>query len=514
MNDSKTKIIELLRSTNRKGIENVIAWMDTDPSFYQASGARIHHDNVVGGLSYHSLKVYYLAKADWETRDDAFREKYPQESVILSALLHDVCKKDVYYIDENGTPQWNEENHLKGHGLRSVRILEELGLDLTSDERMAIWWHMGDNHKEMSQDDYPEEYATAMQNPFCQLIHNADHMAAKISDKETKVARTTQLSWDAHRALYRMQTGGRFGANGVRTDVYKQNLAIFNAWRYEAPSGRTVNLIGTRGELLDATKVYREAVSATEIPARYATTQTGCANEDCLVVARSLIDRGLNPAVLNLADAYHACGKYNGGSSAQEESLCRASTLSLTLYQYYNKMWAGKAGVPLRPVSAYPMDMHFGGIYSPGVTVFRNNQETGFALREEPFQTSIISLAALNFRPGHKTNNLEYRADDGGFTPEGEQVMRDKIRTIYRIALLNGHDSLVLGAFGCGVFQLNPKLVAEYFKQVLDEDEFRGKFHTVAFAILEGKASPRKKVEEEGEFAHFYQEFGKFESYH
>jgi uncharacterized protein (TIGR02452 family) len=157
------------------------------------------------------------------------------------------------------------------------------------------------------------------------------------------------------------------------------------------------------------------------------------------------------------------------------------------------------------------MDMHFGGIYSPGVTVFRDNQEAGFALREEPYQTSIISLAALNFKPGHKTNNLEYRADDGGFTPEGEQIMFDKIRTIYRIALLNGHDSLVLGAFGCGVFQLKPELVAKYFKQILDEDEFRGKFHTIVFAMLEGKATPRKKVEEEGDFAPFYQQFGRFE---
>ncbi len=511
MTDNRTEIIKLLRATNRKGMENVIAWLDTDPSFFAASGARIHHDNVVGGLAYHSLKVYHLAKDNWEKKDAAFQKKYPMDSVTISTLLHDVCKKDVYYIDENGTPQWNEENHKKGHGLRSVRILEELGLELTPDERMAIWWHMGDNHKEMSQDDYPEEYAIAMQDPFCQFIHNADHMAAKISDKETKQARVSQLSWDAHRALYRMETGGRFGRGAVRTDVYKQNLAIFNAWQYEAPSGKTVNLIGSRDELLDSTKVYREKVSAADVPTRFDTLLTGCANEDCLVVAKQLIDHGLCPAVLNLADAYHACGMYNAGSSAQEESLCRASTLSLTLYQYYNKMWAAKAGVPLRPNSAYPMDMHFGGIYSHHVTVFRDNTQTGFALREEPFLTSIISVAALNFRTGHKTNNRIYCAADGGFTAEGEEIMLDKIRTIYRIALLNGHDSLVLGAFGCGVFQLRSDIVARYFRQVLQEDEFRGKFHTVTFAILEGKGSARKKVEEQGDFAPFYQTFGRFQ---
>ena len=510
MSNNRTEIIELLRSTNRPGIDNVIAWLDTEPSFYEASGARIHHDNVKGGLAYHTLKVYHLAKADWDSRDAAFKAKYPLESVIISALLHDVCKKDVYYIDANGNPTWNEENHRKGHGLRSVHLLEEQGLELTQDERMAIWWHMGAGN-EMSQPDYPEEYAIAMQDPFCQLIHNADYVAAKESDKEKKEARFNTLSWDAQQALFRMDTGGRFAFGAVRADVYKHNLAIFKAWQYESPSGKKIDLIGSRQQLLDSTKVYREAVSATAVAPRFNTLQTGCANEDCLVVAKALIDRGLNPAVLNLADAYHACGMYNSGSNAQEESLCRASTLSLTLYQYYNKMWAGKAGVPLRPAPAYPMDIHFGGIYSPNVTVFRDNGQTGFALREIPFQTSIISVAALNFKPGHKTNNLEYRSTDGGFTPEGKQVMFDKIRTIYRIALLNGHDSLVLGAFGCGVFQLKPELVAAYFNEVLQEDEFRGKFHTVVFALLEGKGSARKKVEEEGDFAPFYQQFGRFE---
>ena len=512
MNNNKTKIIELLRSTNRSGIENVIAWLDTAPSFFEASAAHVHHDNVLGGLAQHSLNVFRHAKEDWETRDDAFKTKYPFESIIISALLHDVCKKDVYYVDANGIPQWNEENHRKGHGLRSVHLLEELGLSLTPDERMAIWWHMGVRN-EMSKDDYPEENAIAMKDPFCQLIQNADHMAAKSSDKDAEKRRIASLSWDAKRTLFRLENQRtRYDSKNIRIEVYKHNMEIFKAWKYESPSGKMIDLIGTRQELLDATKVYREEVSATKIPVRYATTQTGCANEDCLVVAKQLIDLGLNPAVLNLADAYQACGMYNSGSSAQEESLCRASTLSLTLYQYYNKMWAKKAGVPLRPISAYPMDIHFGGIYSPGVTVFRDNQKTGFALREEPYQTAFISLAALNFRPDDKAkiNNREYCADNGDFTPEGEQIMFDKIRTIYRIALLNGHDSLVLGAFGCGVFQLKPELVAKYFKQILDEDEFRGKFHTIVFAMLEGKATSRKKVEEEGDFAPFYQIFGRF----
>ena len=320
----------------------------------------------------------------------------------------------------------------------------------------------------------------------------------------------TLPSWNAQEAIERIANGGRFTPGTVRTDVYKHNQTIFNAWKYIAPSGKVVALPGTRQELLDATKVYREEVSADKVPSRYKTTKTGCANEDCVVVAKGLIDQGLNPAVLNLADAYHACGMYNSGSSAQEESLCRASTLSPTLYQYYNQMWAKKAGVPLREQSAYPMHIRFGGIYSP-VTVFRDNGSTGFALREEPFQTAIISVAALNFKEGHEHNNLEYRAEDGGFTKEGDEIMRDKIRTIYRIALRNGHDSLVLGAFGCGAFKLKPELVSALFKETLEEKEFKGKFHTIVFALMEGPAGKRKKVEEEGKLGSFYRAFGRWE---
>ena len=239
----------------------------------------------------------------------------------------------------------------------------------------------------------------------------------------------------------------RFAKTRVQLDIFNNNKTIFEAWKYET-LGRDVDFPVARQELLDATKVYREKVSAAEVPANYKTTKTGCANEDCVVVAKSLIDQGLNPAILNLADAYHAYGKYNGGASAQEESLCRASTLSLTLYQ---------------------------------------------------------------FREGHEHNNLEYRSEDGGFNEEGEGIMRDKIRTIYRIALLNGHDSLVLGAFGCGVFKLKLELVSALFKEILDEKEFKGKFHTIVFALMEGPAGLRRRVEEEGKLGAFYEKFGKWE---
>lgn len=100
-------------------------------------------------------------------------------------------------------------------------------------------------------------------------------------------------------------------------------------------------------------------------------------------------------------------------------------------------------------------------------------------------------------------------APDGGFTPQGDAIQLNKIRTIYRIAIKNGHDSVVLGAFGCGVNQLPADAVANQFKRVLDEPEFSGKFRAVAFAILEGRGNARHLVEEQGRFASFYRTFGR-----
>jgi len=205
--------------------------------------------------------------------------------------------------------------------------------------------------------------------------------------------------------------------------------------------------------------------------------------------------------MLNLASGTHAGGGYHHGARAQEEGICRASTLSQTLYQYYKEDYADAAHIPFKG-SAYPMNLNYGGIYSPKVTVFRN-PNNGLALIDDPWQVSVISVAALNFGGW----GSRFKAWDGGFTPAGEEIMKNKIRTIYRIGLLNGHDALVLGAFGCGAFHLPPASVAALFKEVLLEEEFAGKYRKIVFAILEHGYANSTGVN--GKFKPFYNIFGK-----
>jgi uncharacterized protein (TIGR02452 family) len=153
------------------------------------------------------------------------------------------------------------------------------------------------------------------------------------------------------------------------------------------------------------------------------------------------------------------------------------------------------------------LDYHSGGIYSPGVTVFRDGFDN-FRLLEAPYKVGVISVAALNFRDreGHPARDGKYRSEDGGFTPEGLEIMQDKIRTIYRIALVNRHDSVVLGAFGCGAFRLKSEIVARLFYDILEEDEFLGRFKEVRFGILERGTTGETGLN--GRFRAFYELFG------
>ena len=304
--------------------------------------------------------------------------------------------------------------------------------------------------------------------------------------------------WDAAAASEKMDRSWPLGKQ-VRSQVYWNNNDIFAAGRYRTDTGKVIELPGAEDPMISGTCVYSEPAFLTG-PAPFAKKElvTSVINDDCLRVARRMLSEGFHPAVLNLADARTACGGYPRGSRAQEESLCRTTTLSRSLYPYYSENQAEKVSVPFVR-RAYPMDTRFGGIYSPDVTVFRENGN-GYPLLDEIYKVSIISVAALNSRNRYER---AYLTPDGDFTSEGMSIMQDKVRTIYRIASLHGHDALVLGAFGCGAFRLPSDRVAALFRDILSEEEFQGRFKAIRFAILE----PGITDWHESRFAPFYEIF-------
>ena len=309
----------------------------------------------------------------------------------------------------------------------------------------------------------------------------------------------------------RMKTimaSGRYGVNQAQKEVYLQNTDLFLRWK----AGQLPQF-GDYQSYLDGAQLYKDAYDVTALGTAEHTTQTGCVNADCMDVARALLADGYNPAILNLASAGRPGGGYDLGLGAQEESLCQSSNLSLSLYQFANPRklkCARDSGVPHKTVG-YPLDTNYGGIYTPNVTFFRNNKRKYFTIKDEPFRCDVITVAALSFNGRNdfaRAMELMYKADDGGFTPAGAEVMRNKIRTIFRMGVEHGKDALVLGAFGCGAYRLPADAVAELFRQVMDEPEFAGKFRLLVFAILE---RPRKPHGLDGKFAPFYRQFGTFD---
>ncbi len=309
----------------------------------------------------------------------------------------------------------------------------------------------------------------------------------------------------------RMQTimrSGRFGVNRACQEVYSENTNLFNNWK----NGTNNVDLGDYQSFLDNTQLYASAFDVNDIGSVYPSTQVGCINADCVDLAEHLIAKGYNPAVLNLASAGRPGGGYDRGMRAQEESLCQASNLSLSLYQFADPSklkCVRESGVPLRAIG-YPLDTNFGGIYTPNVTFFRNNKSKFYTFKETPFKCDVITVAALSFNGRNdyaRAFELNYRAADGGFNPAGTEVMLNKIRTIFRLGIEHGKDSLILGAFGCGAYKLPAADVARLFKRVMNESEFVGKFRLITFAILESSRYPGGL---EGKFAPFYQEFGTY----
>lgn len=182
--------------------------------------------------------------------------------------------------------------------------------------------------------------------------------------------------------------------------------------------------------------------------------------EDSFAAARRF-DR---PFVMNFANAHRAGGGFRLGARAQEESLCRCSTLYASIsgkaaremYRYNN--------THLGPVESDYM------LFSPEVYVFRDER---CELLDEPFLASVATVPAPNRRGAAVFASNRKIAE----------TMVRRIRIMLAVAAEHGHRNLVLGAWGCGAFGNRPEEVAGHFRRVLAEEGFGRLFEKVCFAI-------------------------------
>lgn len=176
---------------------------------------------------------------------------------------------------------------------------------------------------------------------------------------------------------------------------------------------------------------------------------------------------GDEPLCLNFASAKHPGGGFLSGSQAQEESLARSSGLYATLATMA-EMYEHNHRVRTSLYSDYMG-------YSPGVPVFRDDDGN---LLESPHTLSFITAPAVN--AGAVKRNEPHNI------PLIRPTLQRRLERLLWVAHEQRHKTLILGAWGCGVFANDPVMIAALFAEALGpEGKFRNSFERIVFAVYD-----------------------------
>ncbi|MGC5328307.1 TIGR02452 family protein [Brevibacillus sp. SYSU BS000544] len=266
-----------------------------------------------------------------------------------------------------------------------------------------------------------------------------------------------------------------------RAQIAQETLKIIDTGTYVNHAGRRIELKSELDSAINSTVLYRptDLDYRLEDLSKKRQSQSNepfieITSESTLGAAKRLVvDENIRETVcLNFASAKNPGGGFLNGSQAQEESLARSSGLYPCISQMqemydYNK----KVGTGL--YSDYM-------IYSPNVPVFRNDNDI---LLNLPYFVSFITAPAVNagiVREREPRNQARI-----------DQVMIERIKKILSVASSHNHRAIVLGAYGCGVFQNKLEDVSGYFRNILLEQGYGQLFDRIVFAIYDH--SPNKE---------------------
>lgn len=189
----------LMDRVNDRDTDKLVKWLIINSDYFTAPASTIFHSNYEGGLFDHSRNVMTFALGLNKFMVEVMNmPPIPKQSIILIALIHDLCKTNVYRQEErftkiNNNRTWAtymgyvyEENLPFGHGMKSLYIvLKNQLVELSDEEAAAIQFHMG-FYIEQAHIPYP--YGLAMNDamsryPLVRLIQNADSCTGMIEKK-------------------------------------------------------------------------------------------------------------------------------------------------------------------------------------------------------------------------------------------------------------------------------------------------------------------------------------------
>lgn len=173
----------------------------------------------------------------------------------------------------------------------------------------------------------------------------------------------------------------------------------------------------------------------------------------------------LRIAVHNFASATNPGGGVRHGSRAQEEAICRCTTLYPVLND--KKNWQRFYNINRERGDSLYDDAC---IYTPEIIICKSDTDKPARLSRDKWElVDVITIAAPNLR------NKEI-SDEELF-----ELQERRLRHMFTVVAHHGAEIFVTGAFGCGAFQNNPEVVANAYKKILPE--FEGYFKEVVFAI-------------------------------
>ena len=215
----------------------------------------------------------------------------------------------------------------------------------------------------------------------------------------------------------------------------------------------------------DAAKTYNTKVTVTSERSFDAAMRLAAENEGCRI------------AVMNFANAFQPGGGVTSGASAQEECLCRTSTLYPLLFRRYLQGTFYKHHKTLNTPKASDAL-----IYIRDVVICKTDEDLPKRMpREQWTKVDVITVAAPDLR---STSNVHVPLVGGGTYMNNAELFGYHVKRAIHVltcAAAQGADILVLGAFGCGAFCNDPEVVASAYKTAIGV--FPKVFQKIVFAV-------------------------------
>ena len=193
LSEIKKEFIQIYNSNiHREGAKELLDYLQKS-DFFTAPASTQFHSNYEGGLAEHSICVYHrFINAIKNEYGENYSEKISDESIAICALLHDICKVDLYKIEMRNkkidgnwvqVPFYTVEDNLPyGHGEKSVYMISGF-MKLSREEAMAINWHMGGFDQRVIGGSYGLSEAF-YQFPASVIFHISDIQATYLDEKQ------------------------------------------------------------------------------------------------------------------------------------------------------------------------------------------------------------------------------------------------------------------------------------------------------------------------------------------